>query len=74
MDGSRPFLTADVLLEYRVEHPSWRLWPVAAAHLACDVEAMYGRPFVESLSAKPSSSLVAEGSQVAVYPGRRSAG
>jgi len=57
--------------EYRVEHPSWRVWSVESAELDCDVAALYGTQFVDSLSCKPSSSLLAEGSAVKVYRGRR---
>jgi len=58
-------------LEYRVEHPSWRLWQVSESSLECDVERIYGPHFVISLKAAPASAFLAEGSHVAVYPGRR---
>jgi hypothetical protein len=58
-------------VEYQVEHPRWRVWPVSEADLQCDVAALYGPPFVASLSAAPQSAFLAEGSAVAVRAGVR---
>jgi len=58
-------------LEYRVEHPRWRVWRCSIAQCECDVEGMYGRAFVPYLTGTPRSAFLAEGSAVAVYPGRR---
>jgi hypothetical protein len=58
-------------VEYKVEHPHWRIWQTQEALFDCDVEALYGRQFSESLGAKPSSAFLAEGSQVIVYRGLR---
>jgi len=58
-------------LEYRVEHPRWRVYDVAEAKLDCDVAGLYGEQFCESLSRKPSSAFLAEGSAVTVYQGVR---
>ena len=58
-------------LEYRVEHPRWRVYDVADAKLDCDVAGLYGEQFRESLSRKPSSAFLAEGSAVTVYQGVR---
>jgi uncharacterized protein len=57
--------------EYRVEHPRWRVWPLERPVLDCDVAALYGRPFSDPLGAEPSSAFLADGSEVAVYPGER---
>lgn len=57
--------------EYRVEHPRWRVWPLQRPVLDCDVAALYGKPFGNSLPAEPSSAFLADGSEVAVYPGAR---
>jgi hypothetical protein len=54
-------------IEYRVEHPPWRVWQAADARLDCDVAGVYGSPFVEALSAAPCSAFLAEGSQVTVF-------
>jgi uncharacterized protein len=57
--------------EYRVEHPAWRVWNTAAAQFECDIKAVYGERFAESLSASPRSAFLAEGSAVKVYRGHR---
>jgi hypothetical protein len=57
--------------EYQVEHPPWRVLPALSADFECDVAAVYGRQFIDSLSEKPCSAFLAEGSAVAVYPGRK---
>jgi uncharacterized protein YqjF (DUF2071 family) len=61
-------------LEYRVEHPRWQVYDVAHTKLDCDVADLYGEQFVESLSRKPSSAFLAEGSAVKVYQGVRLTG
>jgi uncharacterized protein YqjF (DUF2071 family) len=53
--------------EYYVEHQRWRLWRATDARLECDVERLYGRPFVESLTVPPTSAFLAEGSEVKIY-------
>jgi uncharacterized protein YqjF (DUF2071 family) len=58
-------------MEYRVEHPPWRVWRASEALLDCDVEQLYGRPFHDVLSSRPSSAFVADGSAVDVYRGER---
>lgn len=58
-------------VEYRVEHPPWRVWQVGQAEFDCDVRRVYGERFVECLSVKPSSAFVAEGSEITVRRGRR---
>jgi uncharacterized protein len=57
--------------EYRVTHPTWRVWSEAAGILDCDVRAVYGDGFAECLTAMPRSAFLAEGSEVQVYRGRR---
>lgn len=56
-------------LEYRVEHPPWRVWRATASSFDCDVATMYGPQFVSAFAKPPSSAFVAEGSEVAVYRG-----
>ena len=58
-------------VEYRVTHPSWRVWKAARADFSGDVEALYGREFAEVLRRKPSSAFLAEGSAIAVLRGRK---
>lgn len=56
-------------LEYRVEHPPWRIWRATASHLDCDVAALYGAEFAEALSGPPASAFLAEGSAVSIHRG-----
>jgi uncharacterized protein YqjF (DUF2071 family) len=58
-------------LEYRVEHPRWRVYDVADAKLDCEVAGLYGAEFCDSLGRRPASAFLAEGSAVTVYQGRR---
>lgn len=53
-------------IEYRVEHPSWRVWRADEAALDADVAALYGPQFAAPLAAPPSSAFVADGSPVIV--------
>jgi len=58
-------------LEYRVEHPPWRVAVAESACLDCDTAGLYGDRFVEALSGAPVSAFLAEGSEVAVHHGAR---
>ncbi len=58
-------------LEYRVEHPRWRVYNVADSKLDCDVAGLYGRQFVDYLKHSPISVFLAEGSPVTVNRGVR---
>ena len=58
-------------VEYRVDHPAWRVWQAQSCRLQCDVESLYGERFTGALSAPPSSVFLAEGSEITVYKGRR---
>jgi hypothetical protein len=58
-------------VEYRVEHPRWRVWSAREASLDCDAATLYGPEFAEALAAPPSTAFVAEGSPVVVRRGRR---
>jgi len=52
--------------EYQVEHPRWQVWRAAEATLDAEVSSLYGDTFVESLSARPASAFIADGSPVVV--------
>ncbi len=56
-------------MEYRVEHPRWRVWTAGSAQLDCDVVGIYGGQFIDCLSRPPSSVFLAEGSAVSVSRG-----
>lgn len=58
-------------VEYRVEHPPWRVWRAGAPRLDCDAARLYGSEFAGPLAGSPSSAFLAEGSPVVVYRGRR---
>ncbi|MGB8014238.1 MAG: DUF2071 domain-containing protein [Terriglobales bacterium] len=58
-------------VEYRVTHPSWKVWQVRHAAFDGNVEELYGKEMAAALHGKPESAFLAEGSAVAVMRGRR---
>src|SRR6202162_649917 len=58
-------------MEYRVTHPSWRVWQVQRSAFEGDAEKLYGKEIAPVLHGKPQSAFLAEGSAVAVMWGRR---
>ena len=54
-------------IEYRVEHPRWRVWTDARGELDGPLGEFYDRPFADILSGVPSSASVADGSAVTVH-------
>ena len=56
--------------EYRVEHPSWRVWDASSSFLEADVAHLYGSTFAPYLTGRPSSAFLADGSTVSVSPYR----
>jgi uncharacterized protein YqjF (DUF2071 family) len=52
--------------EYRVEHPRWKIWSADNFEFRADVAALYGQQFVETLSAPPRSTFIADGSAISV--------
>ena len=61
-------------MEYRVVHPSWRIWNVVDAEFSGDAEAVYGREFAAVFNRPPDSAFLAEGSAVTVYKGKKLTG
>jgi uncharacterized protein YqjF (DUF2071 family) len=55
-------------VRYRVDHPKWDIFPVRGWHIDLDWETMYGPEWKVMQEAKPLSTILAQGSQVAVYP------
>jgi len=55
--------------EYQVEHPRWHVWQADEVTFDANVATLYGDKFVESLSAKPHSAFIADGSLVNVLRG-----
>jgi uncharacterized protein YqjF (DUF2071 family) len=60
-------------VEYEVVHPRWNV-SRAEATVDCDAERLYGPGFAAALAGAPSSAFLADGSPVAVMPGRLVAG
>jgi uncharacterized protein len=58
-------------VEYRVTHPSWRIWQVRQSAFDGDAGRFYGKDIAEVLQGKPQSAFLAEGSAVTVMRGRR---
>ena len=56
-------------VEYRVEHPRWRVWPASRTKIEGDFSGFYGPDFHLALDAGPTSAFVAEGSAVTVRGG-----
>ncbi len=58
-------------IEYRVEHPRWRVWDVTSARLEGDLESLYGAELGRAISRPPDSAFLAEGSAVTVHAPER---
>jgi len=56
-------------IEYRVEHPQWRVWPAMRHTAAGDFSGFYGSEFAAALARTPTSVFVADGSPVVVRNG-----
>jgi uncharacterized protein YqjF (DUF2071 family) len=56
------------LLQYRVHHPEWDIWPVESWNLDWDWSAIYGDRWSLLQKAEPISIIFAAGSEVQVYP------
>ena len=54
-------------IEYRVEHPNWRVWSDARCELDGPLGEFYDAPFADILSGVTASASVSEGSAVAVH-------
>lgn len=54
-------------IEYRVEHPPWRIWEATEAVVLGDVRPTYGSEWARVLAGPVHSAYVAEGSPVTVY-------
>jgi uncharacterized protein YqjF (DUF2071 family) len=57
-------------LEYRVEHPPWRVWEAPLTRFSGSSATLYGALFGAILSGEPRSAFVAAGSEVAVRRGQ----
>jgi uncharacterized protein YqjF (DUF2071 family) len=59
----------DSCIEYRVEHPQWKVWRASEAAFEGDAEELYGKELAAVLTQRPYSAFLAEGSIIAVYRG-----
>ncbi len=58
-------------VEYRVAHSRWNAWAADRAELHCDVGAVYGPEWSDSLHAAPFSAFVCDGAPVSIsFPSR----
>jgi hypothetical protein len=53
-------------VEYEVEHPRWKVWPVEGSPLGGDLVGVYGSTFAAILHGSPTSAFLANGSRVTV--------
>jgi hypothetical protein len=58
-------------VEYRVAHPSWKVWQVRNAVFKGATEQLYGKELAAVVQGQPASAFLAEGSAVSVMRGRR---
>jgi uncharacterized protein len=58
-------------MEYRVEHPRWRVWEAKNMEFDCQVADLYGERLGQFLSQPPASGFLADGSEVKVCHGIR---
>jgi uncharacterized protein YqjF (DUF2071 family) len=58
-------------VEYRVEHPAWKVWSAASVLVEGDMTKLYGTELSAALKNSPASAFLAEGSAVTVSRGRR---
>jgi len=57
--------------QYKVEHPKWELFEAGDVTIDVDMGGTYGDAFAFLSSAKPFSVVLAAGSEVSVYKGKR---
>ena len=58
-------------MEYAVEHPTWCTRSSELARFDLDVESVFGSEWAKVLRAAPDSVVLADGSKVLVFSGRR---
>jgi uncharacterized protein len=58
-------------MEYRVEHPRWRVWETRNVEFDFQGSDLYGEKFGQFLNQPPASAFLADGSEVKVYKGIR---
>ena len=63
--------SADITVEYQVEHPQWKVTKVDDYVIKFDFEQVYGNPYSFLSSLKPQSVFYCEGSGISVRMGRK---
>ena len=58
-------------VEYRVEHPPWRVWTATDHTFSADTRSLYGDAFGDALAIPAASVFIAEGSPIVVRRGVR---
>lgn len=53
--------------EFQVQRPAWNAWNVAQANFTCDVQRLFGKPFVKPLARRPASVFISSGSDVTFF-------
>lgn len=53
-------------VEYRVQHPPWRLWRTTQTEVECHTAEVYGPEFEPVLSGEVHETLIAEGSPITI--------
>ncbi|RFS14720.1 DUF2071 domain-containing protein [Emticicia sp. C21] len=56
--------------EYEVTHPRWNVYPVKDYQIQCNFSELYGPDFAFLKDTKPTSVLLAEGSEISVLKGK----
>jgi uncharacterized protein YqjF (DUF2071 family) len=64
-------ITNTISSEYQVGHPKWDIYPIIDYKIDVDFEMNYGKDFGCLNQAKPSSVILAEGSDIFVMKGRK---
>ncbi len=59
------------LTSFQVEHPSWRTYPIESYDMTVDFAHLYGDRWRFLQGRTPDSVVLAEGSQIAIYPNER---
>ena len=58
-------------VEYQVEHPQWNAWSTSNILMKGNFIDFYGEEFSDALSSEPTSTFIADGSEINVRDGSR---
>ena len=54
-------------VEYRVDHPRWRVWRLETPQVTGDLTTLYGAALADVIRGVPTSAFLADGSPVSVF-------